>query len=712
MDRLVLSAGTLAGLALLLLLSSCTDELSRTLVGPMNDTDGNTAFAAVAISVQPLTVHILDVRAAGDAAVILNGTSKVIIDGGHSQANFGLLLDSLGLNNSTIDAVILTHPHTDHSFGLLELFRTKRQITIHHFFDNGDAVTSTSINQLRDSARARAGRGELVYRDSDDPCGDGSVLCTLQLDGGARLHVMRPNPAGTSIDNRSTPVKLVGPDSASFTMWFGGDGEQEEINWFLDEARYDLTPGMRITVLKGQQHGKCQSITARLLRVADPDLVTFSLLGSNSSGLIHTETKDLLARNEKPWYRTDRNGTITFVSPGVPGGGYSVHVAAGRASMDGESDALGGSRRCVWPTVPLAPSGLRAEVGAAGSIELWWQDHSTDERGFEVQRHAGSGNWAVIATLEAGSGSWRDSEVEVETTYHYRVRAFNDGGKSAWSDTSSARVPGGTANRPPSANAGGPYAGYESVGMLFDGSASSDPDGDAITYQWNFGDASNGTGIAPTHRYRDDGSYMVELIVTDANGVVGHPSFALVTVSNVAPSVSVTLPATAEAGGAVDLTGAFTDPGADDAPWSYAIAWGDGSSSSGSTSDPNGVIAGSHAFATAGTYTVRLTVTDKDGGTGSVTQAIVVEAAPAAPSFTLTVRGYKEKSLQKAELRWVESGASRIDIYRNDVRIVRGALDSGSYLDAINAKGGGTYRHRVCRSESTTECSNETTLIF
>jgi PKD repeat protein len=76
--------------------------------------------------------------------------------------------------------------------------------------------------------------------------------------------------------------------------------------------------------------------------------------------------------------------------------------------------------------------------------------------------------------------------------------------------------PGGPPNRAPIADAGGPYASTGSV--TFDGSGSSDPDGDSLAYTWDFGDGSGGTGVAPTHTYTASGTYGVRLVVTDGRG--------------------------------------------------------------------------------------------------------------------------------------------------------------------------------------------------
>ncbi len=292
-----------------------------------------------------LVVKVLDIGQ-GDATYIQNGASRILIDGGPSQTAFGDQLDALGLNNTTIDVVIISHAHFDHYSGLRELFETARGITVRYVFENMDAGTASSLAQLRDSIGARASRGELIYRDTDDPCLDGSPTCTIYLDGGAKLHILRPDPSGNSVNNRSAAVKLVGPDSASFSMWFAGDAEHEEIGWFDTGAQYDIAPGMDIDVLKSDHHGSCNGLTRRYIELLSPDWATMSVSSSNSYGLVHDQTKALLSELSIPWYRTDENGTITFRSPGTPGGGYTVSVERGGSSMNGAADRASAASDC------------------------------------------------------------------------------------------------------------------------------------------------------------------------------------------------------------------------------------------------------------------------------------------------------------------------------------------------------------------------------
>lgn len=70
-------------------------------------------------------------------------------------------------------------------------------------------------------------------------------------------------------------------------------------------------------------------------------------------------------------------------------------------------------------------------------------------------------------------------------------------------------------DRAPLANAGGPYTAFVGDPLTLNGSASADPDGDAITFSWAYGDGSSGCGASPAHTYTAAGLYDVALTVTD-----------------------------------------------------------------------------------------------------------------------------------------------------------------------------------------------------
>jgi competence protein ComEC len=292
-----------------------------------------------------LIVRLLDVGQ-GDATYIRNGSSRVLIDGGPDTATFGRYLDSLNLDNSTIDVVILSHQHLDHYSGLRELFKTARHIRVRSFFENKDPAPAVTLATLRDSILSRMDHDSLIYRDTDDPCSDGRTMCTITMTGGAKLHIMAPMPSGEKPNNRSTAVKLIGPDSASFTMWLAGDAEREEIAWF-EAAGYSENPGMLVNVLKADHHGSCNGVSPRYLSLTRPKWVVASLGSRNDYGHMHSQAKKIYREAGVPWYRTDQNGTITIRSPGIAGSGFTIGPEQRGTDLDGPSDRTSRQSDCA-----------------------------------------------------------------------------------------------------------------------------------------------------------------------------------------------------------------------------------------------------------------------------------------------------------------------------------------------------------------------------
>ena len=88
--------------------------------------------------------------------------------------------------------------------------------------------------------------------------------------------------------------------------------------------------------------------------------------------------------------------------------------------------------------------------------------------------------------------------------------------------------------------------------VTFDATASSDPDGDPLSYRWDFdgNGTTDGEGAQITHSYPAVGSYQATLTVDD--GTLTHTGFSTVTVGSAAPSATITpsttSPSTGQAG--------------------------------------------------------------------------------------------------------------------------------------------------------------------
>src|SRR5206468_3615928 len=99
----------------------------------------------------------------------------------------------------------------------------------------------------------------------------------------------------------------------------------------------------------------------------------------------------------------------------------------------GQSPYSTAARVTIGP--PFAPYGLSTRMGTTNHVDLAWNDSYGDLDGFKIERApdvSGSpGTWAQIALVDAIFNYYTDTNRAANTTYWYRVRAFNWAGESA-----------------------------------------------------------------------------------------------------------------------------------------------------------------------------------------------------------------------------------------------------------------------------------------
>jgi len=199
---------------------------------------------------------------------------------------------------------------------------------------------------------------------------------------------------------------------------------------------------------------------------------------------------------------------------------------------------------------------------------------------------------------------------------------------------------GGIVEQPPSgptADAGPDQTVDEGTVVTLDGTGSSDPDSQNLTYAWTLGNhtgppiaLSSSTAAKPTFQTLDDGTYTFTLTVSD--GTTTDTDDVTVTVRNKVPVLAAQADP-AYAGGVALVTTSFTDLGILDTH-SGTLNWGDGSPPEALPVSAQGTgwgtLVASHVYATAGAYPVTITITDDDNGSATTTVAGLQVIAPVA----------------------------------------------------------------------------------
>jgi PKD repeat protein/lysophospholipase L1-like esterase len=240
---------------------------------------------------------------------------------------------------------------------------------------------------------------------------------------------------------------------------------------------------------------------------------------------------------------------------------------------------------------------------------------------FSGQRSSDPQGEALLYAWNFGDGSSNGTGVSpshtyaAPGTYAVSLTLTNSSGLSATATTQAI-----ISARPPGANAGGPYAAAQGTSVNFSGMNSSDPQGEALIYAWNFGDGrSTGTGVNPSHTYAVSGTYAVSLTVTNTSGLSATTTTQAI-ISARPPGANAGGPYAAAQGTAVNFSGMnSSDPQGE--ALTYAWNFGDGSST-GSDVNP------SHTYVAPGTYTVSLTVTNTSGLSATTTTQAIISARP------------------------------------------------------------------------------------
>lgn len=137
----------------------------------------------------------------------------------------------------------------------------------------------------------------------------------------------------------------------------------------------------------------------------------------------------------------DDNSYLTFALPAATQGTVYIQVVdSDRTLGNRAADSIWvdhlfiRSETAIGGVLPAVPANLTATAVSASQIDLAWTDKSGEEEyGFKIERSLDGGiTWQPLGTTPKNVAVYSDTGLDPNTTYHYRVAAYNGAGTSAW----------------------------------------------------------------------------------------------------------------------------------------------------------------------------------------------------------------------------------------------------------------------------------------
>lgn len=245
----------------------------------------------------PLLVKVLDIGQ-GDAILIQTAGQTVLVDTGDIGTRDKLVAYIKKEGITTIDKVIITHPHADHLGGMpgiLENFKVSQ------IYDSGQTTTTALYRKYLSLVQSKKIPFTVLTAGTE-----------IVIANDVKLKIFAPEKpyiGDSDLNNNSIVAKLIYND---FSMLLTGDAEKESEERMLKTYKAEL----KSSILKAGHHGSNTSSSLPFLKAVAPEAAIISLGANNDYHHPHPSTLKKYGEAKMKVYRTDTDGTVTVSSDG------------------------------------------------------------------------------------------------------------------------------------------------------------------------------------------------------------------------------------------------------------------------------------------------------------------------------------------------------------------------------------------------------------
>lgn len=239
-------------------------------------------------SLNSIEVNFFDVGQ-GDATLVQKDKTQVLIDGGPDKSILLGLGQEIPLLDKEIEAIILSHPHSDHLAGLNYVLQ---RYSVKNIYLLGVSHQTPEFNDFVEEIKRKKIHTKIVWANDNFQIGD------------LNFEFFWPTKDGLSPDlNEDSLVFNVSYRGRK--ILFTGDVSGKKLEEIADVIG-------DIDILKVPHHGSKSSLTPLFLEKTKPEYAVISCGRNNEFGHPHQETLNLLGRYFVKVFRTDRIGNIEF----------------------------------------------------------------------------------------------------------------------------------------------------------------------------------------------------------------------------------------------------------------------------------------------------------------------------------------------------------------------------------------------------------------
>ncbi len=245
----------------------------------------------------PLVVKVLDIGQ-GDAILIRTAGQTVLVDTGDIGTRDKLVAYIKKEGITTIDKVIITHPHADHlggMSGILENFK------VGQIYDSGQTTTTALYRKYLSLVQSKKIPFTVLTAGTE-----------IVISSDVKLKIFAPEKpfiGDSDLNNNSIVAKLIYNE---FSMLLTGDAEKESEERMLKTYKAEL----KSSILKAGHHGSNTSSSLPFLKAVAPEAAIISLGANNDYHHPHPSILKRYGEAKIKVYRTDTDGTVTVNSDG------------------------------------------------------------------------------------------------------------------------------------------------------------------------------------------------------------------------------------------------------------------------------------------------------------------------------------------------------------------------------------------------------------